>query len=76
MGIFTKRVNAGHVLTEKLERAEDVVRDLGVSASRNVRSAARGAEHYARRHPWHVAGIGLALVAAAGIAIGILASSK
>lgn len=76
MQIFTKPLDAGHALTEKLERAEDVVRDLGVDAFRNVRIAARGAERYTRRHPWHVAGIGLALVAVVGIAIGVVASSK
>jgi ElaB/YqjD/DUF883 family membrane-anchored ribosome-binding protein len=65
-----------HAIAKKLERAEDMVRDVEVGAVRKVRFAARGAEHYAHRHPWHVAAIGLALVAVFGVAIGVVASRK
>ena len=77
----------GALLHDRLDRARDVLatgmdgagdrlRNIEVGAARKVRAAARETERYARKHPWHVAGIGLALAVVAGIVIDLAAGPK
>jgi ElaB/YqjD/DUF883 family membrane-anchored ribosome-binding protein len=68
--------DAREALAARIDRAGERIRNIEVGAARKVRIAARETERYAREHPWQVAGLGLALVAALGIAVGLAAGSK
>jgi ElaB/YqjD/DUF883 family membrane-anchored ribosome-binding protein len=68
--------DAREALAAHIDRAGERIRNIEVGAARKVRLAARETERFARKHPWQVAGIGLALVAALGIAVGLAAGSK
>ena len=65
-----------NAIAARIDRAGDRVRSIEVGAARKVRVAARETERYAREHPWHVAGFGLGLVVALGVAIGLAAGWK
>ena len=67
---------ARDALATGIDAAEDRLRNIEVGAARKVRAAARETQRYARKHPWHVAGIGLTLAVVAGIVIGIAAGPK
>ncbi len=76
LGAGTDRLaGARDALAARIDHTGDRLRDIEVGAARKVRVAARQAERYARGHPWQVAGIGLALAAAVGIAIWLAARS-
>ena len=67
---------ARDALATGIDATEDRLRNIDAGAARQVHVAARETERYVRKHPWQVAGLGLALAVALGIAIGLAAGSK
>jgi ElaB/YqjD/DUF883 family membrane-anchored ribosome-binding protein len=59
---------ARHGVVSRFERARDRLTDIEREATYRARRAARQTDHYAHEHPWRVAGIGVALGVAVGLA--------
>jgi ElaB/YqjD/DUF883 family membrane-anchored ribosome-binding protein len=60
----------------RLERGRDQLADMKREAVYRARRAVLETNRYARKHPWHVAGFGVALGIVLGLASGVAASRR